>query len=120
MRATHLTSVLIALFTTTSALVPQQLNRAENDVFNVQRRQIPADQVKMLLDAAAAGVKAVDATVQKRQAPNQLCIDDAMLSMYQNDPQATPLCSALIKQPPVTLTATANGTTYAAWVYSNW
>lgn len=106
-RATHLTYILITLITTAFALVPHQFH-------HVERRQIPADQRKMLLEAAAAGLKLVHAAPdsrQKRQAPNQLCIQDALLSAYENDPEATPLCSALIAEPAMTATVTVMGTT---------
>lgn len=107
-RATHFSYVIITLVTAVLALVPpQHVHKAEHVVRNIERRQIPAEQREMLLAAAAAGLKlvhAAPAAPQKRQAENQLCVQDDMLSRYQNDPDATSLCSALINEVPMTST----------------
>jgi len=113
-RTTHLSYIIFTLITAAYALVPPQMNKAGHVARNVERRQIPAAQRKMLLEAAAAGLKLVHAdagSARKRQAPNQLCVEDDLLIKYQNDPEATPLCSALIAEPPVTSTVMTYATT---------
>lgn len=114
-RATHLSSIVIALITLTTALVPPQVNKADHAVRDLSPREICAADKKILLDAAAAGLKpvhaAADSFPRKRQLPNEFCVQDALLSSFQSDPEATSLCAALIGDVPVTVTVSTSGST---------